>query len=240
MPYLLITGNTNIQRLTSLYVRQAGHTVEIANNGKVGLEKISLKKYDLIMVDMQLPTMSGIDTTKNLRQSGYKGIIIGLKEHTVMDDKQSCLIAGCNDVISIPIDRNEFIAMLEEKTAKQDAEMPAAQPISCSLQLDDDDVSELVDKFVSMLPALSSDIRQAYEQQDFEKLSGLVHDLKSTGGNYGYMMVSKLAARMEVCLRENDIEHIKAILIELFAVAEQIQLGWGNGPNNNGDMAINE
>jgi len=240
MPYLLITGNTNIQRLTSLYVRQIGLTVDIANNGKAGLDKISRKNFDLIMVDMQLPTMSGIETSKNLRKSGYKGIIVALKENASPDNRQSCLLAGCNDVIATPIDRNNFIAMLEDITAKQDLDTSVVQPIKCSMELDDDDVSQLVDKYVTMLPILSADIRQAYEQKDFEKLSGLVHDLKSTGGNYGYMVVSKLAVRMEACIRENELEEIKTILQELFAVAEQIKLGWNTDRNNNDDVAINQ
>ncbi len=239
MPYLLITGNTNIQRLTSLYVRQMGLTLNIANNGKEGLKKVLAKEFDLILVDMQLPTMSGIDTTKSLRRSGYRGLIIALKENSVDDSKPSYRAVGCNDVIALPIERNEFIHLMEKSIAKLNKDNLSQQPIICTMEFDDEVISQLVEKYVSMLPTMIADIRQVYEKRNIEKFKVLVHDLKSTGGNYGYMIVTKLAAGMEACVRDNKITEIKVILDELDKVVQQIQLGWTYGQGNDGDVAIN-
>jgi len=240
MAYLLIADNINIQRLVALYAQQMGFTVEIANNGKEGLEKAISSDFNLILLNMQLPSASGLETTRNLRQSGYKGKIVALTEDSMRDNSQSCLSAGCNEVIAIPAGQKELLTLLERNIAKREAGEPVHQPLMSSMVLDDEVVFELVEKYVSILPSLIDEIRQNYEKQNLEKLKALVHDLKSTGGNYGYMVVTKSAARIELCVRQNKIEDIKLILDELDTIVQQIQLGWNYAQGKEAYKAINQ
>ena len=240
MSYLLITDNINIRRLIDLYAQQMGLTVEFTNNGREGLEKIKATDFVLVLLNIQIGATSYVDIIKSMRQSGYTGKIVALTENAMRDEKQSCLDAGCNEVIAIPDDRKELVTLLERNVAKRAVGEPVQQPLMSSMELDDEVVFELVEKYVSMLPALIDEVRQSYEKQNLEKFKALVHDLKSTGGNYGYMVVTKSAARMELCLRENKMEDIKQILEDMDTIVQQIQLGWNCTQTNEVYKAINQ
>lgn len=103
-----------IRSLVAHLVRQAGAEVVLAADGREAIEQFHLsraqnKGFDLILLDMQMPRLSGIDVTRQLRMDGFDKPIIALTAATMQGQRQKCLDAGCTDHLGKPIDRAQLI-----------------------------------------------------------------------------------------------------------------------------------
>ncbi|QDU81174.1 Autoinducer 2 sensor kinase/phosphatase LuxQ [Polystyrenella longa] len=117
---LLVEDGLDNQRLISFLLKKAGFTVDIAGNGKIGMEEtidrwMSGEPYDLVLMDMQMPVMDGYTATRKLRDAQYPGHIVAVTAHAMKGDESSCIKAGCDAYLSKPIDRQ---AMIDEITRR--------------------------------------------------------------------------------------------------------------------------
>ncbi|MDR2438312.1 MAG: response regulator [Planctomycetaceae bacterium] len=114
---LLVEDSIDNLRLFSLIMRKAGAEVVDAENGQVAVEIVAKNlnntlPFDIILMDMEMPVMDGYTATRQLRKMGYTNPIIALTAHTLSEEHQKCLDAGCNDYIMKPILRNALIAAI--------------------------------------------------------------------------------------------------------------------------------
>lgn len=99
------------QRLVSFLLRKAGAIVTLAENGRQAVDRIKGgEQFDIILMDMQMPDMDGYEATRDLRKSGYEVPIIALTAHALADDRGKCLMAGCDDFLTKPVDRELLVA----------------------------------------------------------------------------------------------------------------------------------
>jgi signal transduction histidine kinase/DNA-binding NarL/FixJ family response regulator len=113
---LLAEDGRDNQRLITLYLTRAGATVEIAEDGAEAVAKATAalaagEPHDLILMDMQMPSMDGYTATGKLRQSGFSGPIVALTAHAMTGDRERCIDAGCSEYAIKPIDRLKLIAI---------------------------------------------------------------------------------------------------------------------------------
>lgn len=111
---LLAEDGPDNQRLIVHILRKAGARVEVADDGRQALEAIldadgKGQRFDVVLMDMQMPVMDGYTAVSRLRQHGYTGSIIALTAHAMTDDCGRCIAAGCNGYASKPIDRVRLI-----------------------------------------------------------------------------------------------------------------------------------
>ncbi|NOX92442.1 MAG: response regulator [Gammaproteobacteria bacterium] len=109
---LLVEDNSENQKLITKSIRKTGLTVDIAENGKVGVEKALSGNYNLVLMDMQMPVMSGLEAIRKLRDSGYTIPIISITANAMQEDKSSCLAAGANNYLTKPLDFSHFYVVL--------------------------------------------------------------------------------------------------------------------------------
>jgi len=114
---LLVEDNPVNQELAKMILTKGGYQVEVANNGKEAVEKYtaSSRYFDLILMDVQMPEMDGMDATKAIREKGFKTIpIVAMTAHAMKGDREKCLDAGMNDYIMKPIKRERVFEILEK------------------------------------------------------------------------------------------------------------------------------
>jgi CheY-like chemotaxis protein len=116
---LLVEDNILNQKLIFLNLSKYGYKIDIANNGKEALEKVKTNRYHLIIMDLMMPVMDGLEASREIRKYeesfAYSTPIIGLTANTLDADREKCLANGMDEYMAKPFDLdlfNSLIAML--------------------------------------------------------------------------------------------------------------------------------
>ncbi|MEM6648730.1 MAG: response regulator [Pseudomonadota bacterium] len=116
---LLAEDNQINSVLATAILKRAGHHVDVAGNGAEAVETFTLAEYDIVLMDMRMPEMDGLEATKALRAAGHIDVpIIALTANAMGVDREACLQAGMNDFLSKPFDPNDLTRLLDRWTQK--------------------------------------------------------------------------------------------------------------------------
>lgn len=113
---LIFEDNPVNQIVTRKLLESAGYEVDVAENGKIGIEMYEKSSYDIIIMDIQMPVMDGYEATKAIRaMSGNKSgtPIIALTANAFTEDREKCLAAGMDDYIAKPFKPNELFEAID-------------------------------------------------------------------------------------------------------------------------------
>jgi CheY-like chemotaxis protein len=123
---LLAEDNQVNQRLATRMLEKRGHVVEVAGNGKEAMQALERRSYDLVLMDVQMPEMDGMEATSRIRAkerlSGGRQRVVALTAHAMKGDEEKCLAAGMDGYLTKPIRPEELDQLLEkcmEKAAVQ-------------------------------------------------------------------------------------------------------------------------
>ena len=118
---LLVEDNPVNQKLAVIVLSKAGYQVEVAENGKVAVEKFtqSPENFDLIFMDIQMPELDGMQASRQIREMGFDTIpIVAMTAHAMKGDREKCIEAGMNDYMTKPIKREIVFEILEKWVLK--------------------------------------------------------------------------------------------------------------------------
>ena len=206
---LLAEDGIDNQRLLSAYLRQAGLTVDVAGNGKAAVAQALSNDYALILMDIQMPLMDGIEATLYLRAEGYLGPIVALTANVMQSDVARYRQCGCDDVLAKPVDRLRFYKVLQRF-------VDSAQPPDLN---DEDEYTRelraLTEEFCAGLPSTLTAISGAAQTADWPALKSLVHTLKGTAGSYGYPQITAMAAEVELQLASGQTQTLPTMCATL-------------------------
>jgi len=114
---LLAEDNKINQKLFTTFLSRSGCSVEIAENGRVAVEKLASGSYDIVFMDMQMPEMNGLDATMEIRkaEAGKKRTpIVALTAGLITDDRDQCLKAGMDDFVPKPVSLSAMREMIQK------------------------------------------------------------------------------------------------------------------------------
>ena len=196
---LLAEDNEMNQQLVSMYVDMTSANLTVVDNGEQAVEAGLSDNYDLILMDLQMPVMDGLEAISLLRSSGYQGPIAALTASTMLRSKKRCLDTGCDDFLSKPFNSTEFFQLLS-RHLDNSLEPPKDEPMYNSITKEQQ--AALTSRFVARLPGMRNSIRTAMDDQDWETLKKVSHDLKGLGSSFGFPEITEIAGRVNGKLRE--------------------------------------
>jgi len=237
-------GESN-QKLINVVLSRAGAAVvDAAPNGKLGIEKALNGKYDVILMDMQMPVMDGYSATAELRRRGIQTPILALTAHAMKGEQEKCLAAGCTGYVPKPIDVDVLVQMVAQAVGSTIA-MPANQPkaaaaetqsadrITSTLPIEDPDFREVVVEFAGKLSDQLKAMESAWQDRELSKISSLAHWLKGSGGSAGFDVFTKPARQLEELVKaDNDdqLQQIERTIDELKELASRIAVPEESSP----------
>jgi CheY-like chemotaxis protein len=111
---LLAEDNPVNQFLMVRLLEGRGHQVTVAADGRVALDEVARHGFDVILMDVQMPEMDGLEATRMLRERGVRTPIIAMTAHAMQGDRDKCLKAGMNAYVSKPIQPEEVYEAIED------------------------------------------------------------------------------------------------------------------------------
>jgi signal transduction histidine kinase/DNA-binding NarL/FixJ family response regulator len=204
---LVVEDNKVNQEVATLLLKRIGHEVEIAENGQIAIDMANAKRFDLILMDMQMPVMGGIEATKAIRAgsgSSRSAPIIGLTANAFASDRQACLDAGMDGFLPKPVTRaklTQYMTMVGSADAP--AGHGAASDDNALINTDYRDMlfeeigaeagQALVQSFWRDGQAIMAELRAALAVSDRQKAETQLHTLKGAAANMGYEAITRAA-----------------------------------------------
>jgi len=187
---LIAEDSPDIRRLVSMYVRKTGADASVAENGQIAVELALANHFDLVLMDMQMPILDGLEATKQLRNAGYNRPIVALTANAMVEDRERYRIAGADDFLSKPVSQPAFYALLRTYLKPATTSSNAA-PSDINFQ-------DLVRRFVARLPKMRDEINQALAKGNLKVVNSVAHKLKGLGGSFGFLEITRVAADIEL------------------------------------------
>jgi signal transduction histidine kinase/DNA-binding response OmpR family regulator/HPt (histidine-containing phosphotransfer) domain-containing protein len=191
---LLAEDNLVNQRLAATLLERRGHHVTIASNGREALAALARHRFDVVLMDVQMPEMGGFEATGAIREAeratGAHLPIIAMTAHAMKGDRERCLAAGMDEYLTKPLDSRHLCTLVEHIAAGRqpiDMDPPPAEisdQVLARVGGDRQLLAEISRLFVDDAPRHLERIREALEQRDGESLRRAAHGLKGAAANF--------------------------------------------------------
>jgi CheY-like chemotaxis protein len=225
------------QLLASRIIQSWGGSVDIAPNGKIAVEMVMKKMYDLVLMDIQMPEMDGLEATRRIRSlhdSKKASVpIVALTANVLKGDGDRYLAAGMNNYLSKPYDESKLfqIISLNLKNGNMSAEPviavnaePVPKPVSSEKLYDltmvqtiaggdINFIKRMVQIFLDTMPPSIEQLNNELNQQNWDPLSKLAHKMKSTIDSMGIASLKEVIRTIEANGKhKTDLEGLPALV----------------------------
>ncbi len=222
---LVADDNATNQKVALAMLRQLGYRADAVSNGQEALNALLTVPYDLVLMDVQMPDMDGLEATCQYRRheasTGEHKIIIAMTAFATLSDRERCMAAGMDDFLTKPVQRKLLAEVLafHLKVAKPEAEAATKRPEPAALperafhiqdlleRLDNDRqlAAEIAEVYQTESAKLQQEIAMALERGDAEALRYHAHSIKGATGNIGNEPLHEVAFQLEQCGREGNL-----------------------------------
>ena len=202
---LLAEDNIVNQKLALRLLQQMGYNADLASNGIEAVESVARQVYDVVLMDIQMPEMDGLEATRRIVASwpNDRPRIIAMTANAMQGDREMCLAAGMDDYVTKPIRVESMIEALYRAQPREGTGM-AQSPIDLATfnelrdAVGDVFAAELVDTFLEEAPAILDELRAALAMSDAVAYRRAAHSLKSNGATFGAVTLASMARDAEL------------------------------------------
>ena len=234
---LVVDDGAENCELVTMILEECGLTVEQAENGLLGLQKALANKYDVILMDMQMPVMDGNTATKKMREQGIKIPIFALTANVMKGYESELQASGYSGHMTKPIDIDALIQTLAatlggkrvEETPASPAhtptpqeEAPMEEPPLISRLADRPRLHSAIQKFTVRLNEQLDAMDVAWQTRNMTELAALAHWLKGAAGTLGYDAFTEPATEFERQVKTGAEEKIVGSLQKLRRLQRRI------------------
>jgi PAS domain S-box-containing protein len=205
---LLAEDNAVNQKVALRLLEQLGYGADVAWNGLEALEALERQPYDVVLMDVQMPELDGLDASRRICErwpEEARPRIIAMTANALPEDREACFAAGMDDYVAKPIRSNELAEALTRAKPRRETEVSSDEPdagfdpaaLENLRELGGDDfLAEVVDAFLDDSPALLATLRDSLTE-DADELRRAAHTLKSNGSTFGAKDFSELCRELE-------------------------------------------
>jgi CheY-like chemotaxis protein len=243
--YVLVAEDVELNQYLVRHIMESWvFTVDVVNNGREAVEMIQKNNYDLVLMDIQMPEMDGLEATRAIRQLGDAAKaavpIVALTANALKGDCEKYLEAGMNDFLPKPFNEQKLFIVISNNL-KKGAGAPETSSMSQSntsvtggeeklydLNMvqtisggDESFVKRMVQLFLETVPPSMADLQQEAAQQNWVNVSKLAHKLKATIDSMGIIRIKEVVRTIETNGKKGeDLDKIPTQVQEVVTVLE--------------------
>ncbi len=225
----------NLKLATHLLGR-LGHRVSVAENGAVALARTAEQRFDVVLMDMQMPIMDGLRATRAIRAreaevGGPRQCIVAMTANAMAGDRERCLESGMDGYLSKPIDRVRLVAEIDRVLGRQERDAvgvgeSAVTEGAPDIEIDIDtaldrlggdraSMLELAQMFIQDCPQRVTEIEAAVTARDPAAVSSACHNLSGTASNLSAVGLQELVGRINARVKAGDWSRADELLVLL-------------------------
>jgi two-component system, sensor histidine kinase and response regulator len=240
---LLVEDNEVNQKVAQKYLERLGCHVRAAYDGAAGVKAFTEDRFDLVLMDMQMPVMDGLTATREIRklERGNRHTpIVALTANVLAGQLERCLEAGMDDFLSKPLDVARLRDVLDRfglHSSQWESKDSAARPEIVALEAgpvdwrrvdeiadgDTEFANELIDTFLDSAREALDEASAAWQQHDRAALARAAHKLKGASGNIGAHGLQTLAQQLEADANAASVEVVEGALAALLAEETRVR-----------------
>jgi two-component system sensor histidine kinase/response regulator len=243
---LLAEDNVVNQQVATAMLLKRGHHVDVVANGREAVDAVAAERYDLVLMDIQMPEMDGFEATARIRALPQGGTlpIIALTAHALSGERERCLERGMTGYLAKPFKAHELFAVVEGR-GPDGAEPPAAAPPPVDVDgfrrtMEEAGAAEAVDgilaTFVQTLPQRLDALTAATGGDSAEPIERAAHAFKSAAATIGARSLAALLEQIEAAARAGDVagardklERVRGAASAALAYLQTTVKGGGDG-----------
>lgn len=237
---LLVEDNEINQKLTSTILGQEGAVVTIANHGEIALQLLEHVKYDIILMDIQMPVLDGITTTIKIRKELHLDTpIIAMTANVIPGERKVCLNSGMNEYISKPFNSNDLIQLINRQLANR-TNQPLSNVVNDSAEINPNKQDllniiskgnnifkiEMIELFLDQCPVDIEKLKVLVKNKDFQGIRAVTHRLQTSFGIMGFdnNTLNLLKEVEQLAKDEREFEIIKASIVKIIERCSAMQI----------------
>lgn len=230
---LLVEDNATNRRVAELFLERAGCNVVHAADGSEALAALKRQSVDLVLMDVQMPVMDGLEATRRIREEvpgGGRAPIVGLTASALKEQVEACRAAGMDDVIAKPIERERLEAVLERyapavgtRTGRHVIRPPLERAAAFAGEISHARFAEvtmgdavlargLVEHFEQGARRSCADIEAGLDRGDFQLTRRAAHTLVGASANMGATRLEAVAVAMEQAADRQDAVALRPLI----------------------------
>jgi CheY-like chemotaxis protein len=210
---LLVEDSPLNQAVVEAFLRHTAIELTAVNDGLQGVETFAEQSFDLVLMDIQMPIMDGIEATRRIRdieqcRAAARTPIVAMTAHALAGQTERWLNAGCDDSLTKPIRRADFLQKLRKHLhAVESNELSEAVPVAGetrpSLRVDPA-LMPHVEMALGELHDIGRQILEAIDAKDLALVQSLAHRIKGDAGTFGFAEASQFGAQIERAASAGD------------------------------------
>ncbi|MBC7796776.1 MAG: response regulator, partial [Pyrinomonadaceae bacterium] len=250
---LVVEDNIVNQKVAVGMLKNLGYVSDVAENGREAIDAINNNKYDLVLMDCQMPLLDGYEATKEIRRTETpekRVVIVAMTANASPGEADRCRAIGMDDYLCKPFKKEELAYVLEKHLSANNAmlildekkdfvqhqlagiiEAGALRGLLEIEAREPDFLREMLTLYVSQAQKQLELMREANNNNNLEKLRRAVHNLKGSSGNIGLMNAHKICTDIEENLEKSDRHSIAHLISKTQNIVRNITSFLQN-PNN--------
>ncbi len=231
---LLAEDNAFNQKLAMALARKKNWDMTVVCDGQAAVDAFSAETFDLVLMDVQMPTVDGLEATRLIRQICHERNldipIIGMTAYATSGDRERFLAAGMDDYVAKPIKPERFYEVVERHLEKhhkaQSRSLPKPkldQSFNQNILKHNSLMAELIRDFLDDYPRVLTELRAGIDQQQCHEVEFLAHNLKSVIGFFNADAAYQLAKQLEIAAREGEVEKGRDVFLLLEGELSQVR-----------------